>query len=34
MKEKILLQLQMFEDGSISPYQLAEKIKQIITKTK
>ena len=32
MKEEILLQLQMFEDGSISPYQLVEKIKQIITK--
>tara|TARA_R100001443_G_scaffold36789_1_gene50611 strand:- start:6 stop:110 length:105 start_codon:yes stop_codon:yes gene_type:complete len=34
MKEEILLQLEMFEDGSISPYELVEKIKQIISKTK
>jgi uncharacterized protein (DUF433 family) len=31
MKEKILLQIEMFEGGSISPYKLVEKIKEIIT---
>jgi hypothetical protein len=34
MKKEILLQLEMFEDGSISPYELVKKIKQILTKIK
>jgi len=34
MKKEILLQLEIFEDGCISPYELVKKIKQILTKIK
>lgn len=34
MKKEILFQIEMFEDGSISPYELVKKIKELLTKIK
>jgi len=34
MTEEILLQIELFEEGYISPYQLAEKIKEIVNQIK
>jgi hypothetical protein len=30
MENKILMQIELFEDGCLSPYELVKKIKQII----
>lgn len=34
MKERILLQIELFEDGCIYPYELVEKIKEILEEEK
>jgi hypothetical protein len=34
MKESILLQIEMFEQGLLSPYELVKKIKEILQENK
>ena len=34
MRERILLQIEMFEEGKLSPYELVKKIKEILQENK
>ena len=34
MNKSILLQIEMFEEGSLSPYELVKKIKEILQENK
>ena len=34
MRESILLQIEMFEEGLLSPYELVKKIKEILQENK